>query len=464
MNAVVLWVFLPLLISSLLFVIQARKTWVTLLGAGFSALLALSVGILPVERAVRIGPWTVQLVGQFSIFGRQILITQSDRPFLMLLFLVTAFWILGSLVVDLPAYFGSLSLTVTTLIILGVSIQPIYYAALLFGFVALLMVIILSAPGSRPTPGVLRFLSFQTLGVLLILFSGWLLGWIDVQSVDLTLLVRSLILMGLGLAFLLGIFPFSTWVTMLARQNHPYLVAFVFTMFVNGVLLFTYEFFEEYGWIQEYINLERPLQVVGALMIGMGAIWAAFQNDLGRLMGAAMITEVGRSVLTLGLNQLNLEIFISAFLIQVLTFGIWGMGLSYLKKQTHSLDFKDIRGTLPEIPFIAGGILVAHFSLAGLPLLGSFPLYWLFESVLINQGVLWVGVWFFLGSVGLFLGGLRALGVMALASSESGSYAGSVLVQKILLSLGVGGLILTGLFFNSWLRFLREMLGRFLSA
>lgn len=461
MNAVLIWIFLPLLFSLLLFLLQTWFKATTWVGTVFTILIAVSIRIIPVDSAFRLGPWTIQIASSFPVFGRQIIIEPADQPMLVLIYSMAAFWMLGSTALKKYHQLTALTLSSAALIIFALSIQPIYYAAILFEFAALVLVLLLSSPDRAPSPGVLRFLIFQTLGMLLILFSGWLLGWINTQVVDLVLLPRALLLMGLGLAFLLGIFPFTTWITMLAEGKHPYLNAVVFSIFINGVFLFVYDFLDIYQWIREYINIAIPFQVVGILMIGLGGIWVVFQNHLGRMMGAAVITEIGRGVLILGFDDYNHEIFFTLVVIQVITIGIWSFCLTLISNQSQSLELEDMQGVLHSAPFLSAGTLLAHFSMAGIPLLASFPLYWLIESELSTQFGLWTGVWFLSGSVGLLAAGLRTLSVMALPSRDEQPVQDGSWFQKSLIAVGGVGLLVIGLFSNNILRGVINFLAQF---
>ena len=208
MNAIVLWVFVPIGVALFLFAFQDRKRIITFIGAGLALVLAAFAWVFPVGKIIRLGSWNFEVTGQFFVYGRQILITPEDMPILIMLYLILAVWFLGSLVANTPSYFVSIGMIILALLVTAMSIEPFFYAAILFEFVVLLFVVLLSAPERSPTKGVIRFLIFQTLGMLFILFAGWLFSLIDIDLVDGKLFSRSLILMAIGFAFLLGIFHY----------------------------------------------------------------------------------------------------------------------------------------------------------------------------------------------------------------------------------------------------------------
>ncbi len=446
MNAILIWVVFPLIVAGLLFLFQRWMQLITLLGAGVALSLAGLAWAFPVGKVVKLFSWNFEITGQISVYGRQIILTPGDWPILMLLYLMIAFWFLGSLAAKTPSHFVPLGLVSVAIIILGISIQPFFYAAILFEFVALLFVILLSVPGRPPTKGVLRFLVFQTLGMLFILFAGWSLSSIDLNALDTALLTRSLLIMGLGFSFLLGIFPFLTWFPMLTGQNNIYLTAFMFNLFLNGVILFGLDFLDQYAWVNEYFDIQGQLQAVGAIMLGTGGLLALFQRNLGRVLGYAMIAEIGRSLLALSLGSQGLGIYFALLVLQVCTLGLWALALNLLYSRTCDLDYSAVAGLLRRLPFPAVGILLAHFSLAGLPLLAGFPLYWALGSQLTQQASFWAAVWLLLGGIGLASGGMRALGVFVISSEESPELAALENFPKILLILGGLALIVFGLF------------------
>ncbi|MCJ7735357.1 MAG: hypothetical protein MUP11_12520, partial [Anaerolineales bacterium] len=299
MSTPILWILFPLLISGIsLFFMRYRKIlkWG---GMGISLVLALSAVILPVNETFNLLFWEVKISDQLLVFGRRFILSSADQPVVILLFAILFFWLL---ILDLnivPMQFFPFSLAGITLILTAYAVDPIYYGALFFAFLALINVILLSPPGEEPTPGVLRFLIYQILGMLFILFAAWLASWIDLNSGDQVMLGRSLLILALGFSFLLSVFPFLSWIPMVGEENHPFVTGFVFNTYFLGIFLFGSRFITEGGWLVQGVNLQNPLQLAGAIMLGFGGILAVFSKHLGRLLGAVVIAEIGRSLLAL---------------------------------------------------------------------------------------------------------------------------------------------------------------------
>ena len=131
----------------------------------------------------------------------------------------------------------------------------------------------------------IRFLIFQTLAVPFILFSGWLLAGIGANPGNLDLVQQAATLLGLGFAFLLAIFPFYTWIPLLAEEAHPYVVGFLFWMLPTASLFFGLGFLDRYSWLRDASTLPVILKTVGALMVISGGFLVGFPAPPGTYHG-----------------------------------------------------------------------------------------------------------------------------------------------------------------------------------
>ena len=68
------------------------------------------------------------------------------------------------------------------------------------------------------------------------------------------------------------------------------------------------------------------------------------------------------------------QIFANLFLPRILSLGMWAFCLSLVKQKYGSLDLQNVKGIGKTSPILILGLLVAHFSIGGLPLLAGFPL------------------------------------------------------------------------------------------
>jgi formate hydrogenlyase subunit 3/multisubunit Na+/H+ antiporter MnhD subunit len=417
MSTPIVWILLPLLIAGMMLFLTNRPVFLKWLGTGTGFSLALSALIIPVNRVFNFLFWEMVISDQLLVFGRRFVLGESDRPIVALLFFVAAFWFLLLEPKTTPIQTIPLGLGGITLILTAFAVEPLFYGSLFFAFLALIYVVLLSPPGSKPTPGVMRFLIFQVLGILFILFAAWLASWIDLNSDDQILLTRSMLILGLGFSFLLAIFPFISWVPMVAERNHPFLSGFVFNTYFLGVILFGTRFITEGGWLGQGVSTQGALQIAGIMMIGTGGILAVFSNHLGRLTSSLVLAEIGRALLAISLFQAGFPLFFAMVIIQAIALGIWSLSLTNLQGVIGELDYENAAGSAWQWPVTSSGLLVAYFSLAGMPLLAGFPLYWALGSGL-SSYPLWISIFYLAASSGLFIGGLRIFGLITRNSGE----------------------------------------------
>lgn len=411
MSTPILWILLPLLISGVgLFLL--RYPWLLKWsGSALSLILVLSAAVLPINQTFNLLFWDVELSDELLVFGRRFILSGADRPIVILLFALHFFWLLIFNPKDSPAQFVPFSLAGVVLILTAYAVDPIFYGALFFAFLALINVVLLSPPGSEPTPGVMRLLIYQILGMLFILFAAWLASWIDLNRGDQLMLSRSLLILALGFSFLLSIFPFISWIPMVAETNHPFLTGYLFNSYFLGVFLFGSRFIIEGGWLTRGLDLQAPLQLAGVLMLAFGGVLAVTSRHLGRLSSSLVIAGIGRSLLAFSLFVGGFPIYFTMVLIQAVALGVWSLSLSALKNGLMDYELDSAAGIARQWPVFSVGLLVGYLTLAGLPLLAGFPIYLALGEGL-RSYVPWINAGLVLGTFGLLIGGLRIFRVL----------------------------------------------------
>ncbi len=238
---------------------------------------------------------------------------------------------------------------------------------------------------------------------------------------------------------------------MLAEEAHPYTTAFVFFVLPVAISLFGVTFLERYPWLRTNTGLYLALQTAGGLMAVLGGVWAAFQRHLGRLMGFAVIVEIGLSLLAIPTGAMAngsmpaLNIFFALLLPRGLALGVLGMALTSIKKCSQDLRFRAVRGMARKLPVATVGAVLAFFSLAGFPLLAGFPVHLaLWEELAVKSPFAALAALF--GSAGLLVGGLRMLAVLVMGSGEEIGQPVESWGEKLLLISGGAALFVVGLF------------------
>ena len=412
----------------------------------FTLFLTMAAWLLPIDSALTIGGLTFKLAPSIQILGRNLTLTSANRSFLALIYGSAFFWFIPAASLQIALRMIPLGLAITSLLVAALAVQPFLYAALIIEVAVLISIPLLTPSGQKPGKGVIRFLIFQSLGMPFILFSGWLLAGIGANPGDLGLVQQAAAFLGLGFAFLLAIFPFYTWIPLLAEEAHPYVVGFLLWMLTTVTLFYGLGFLDGYTWLRDAFFLKTFLTLVGTLMVVTGGLLAAFQVHLGRIMGYAIIVETGFSLLALSLgNTVGLNIFLLLLVPRVICLGIWALTLSILREQAPGLNLKDVKGLGYVWPFATSALVLANLALAGLPLLAGFPAHQAVWEGLARSS-LPVAFWALIGSLGLFASAVRVLAALTAAPEGTPWGARETRTQRLLLAIGVLGLFVFGLF------------------
>jgi formate hydrogenlyase subunit 3/multisubunit Na+/H+ antiporter MnhD subunit len=279
-----------------------------------------------------------------------------------------------------------------------------------------------------------------------ILFAGWLLAGVESSPGDLALAVQSAIILGLGFAFLLAMFPLYVWLPMLAEEVSPYALGFLFWVLPTITIIFGMGFLDRYSWLRTSAQLSQILSLGGLLMVVTGGLWSAFQRHLSRQMAYAVIAETGFSLLAFSLSPEKVVDAVFLLIIpRSLALLVWAMSLTQLKEQVESLRFSAVQGLARKHPITTAGLILAHFSVAGFPLLAGFPVRLALWEGLASQS-LGVAFWFLVGILGLLTGATRTLAVLVIAPQGTGWEVHERWGSGVLIGIGVLGLFLMGIF------------------
>jgi NADH-quinone oxidoreductase subunit N len=184
MSAPVLWILVPGVMAVVLFFLRRWERLTAFLGVGLTLILSGLAAWLNVGVVIRIFRWSFSFTDTLSIFGRRFVLDNSARPALLAIYLVTAFWLGGVLAARVGRLAMPLGLGIIALLTAAYAVDPFLYAALLIEMAVLGSVPLLTPPGGPVGRGVLRFLVFQTLGMMLLLFTGWIMAGVEANPGD----------------------------------------------------------------------------------------------------------------------------------------------------------------------------------------------------------------------------------------------------------------------------------------
>jgi formate hydrogenlyase subunit 3/multisubunit Na+/H+ antiporter MnhD subunit len=444
-NAAILWIVIPITLGVLLFFVRNARA-VGIAGGGMSLALAFAAQFIPIEAALRIGNTSIKIDSSVSVLGRVLLIEPAEGSLLALIYAGAALWFFGSLAASRASRVVPTGLMIIALMVASLAVEPFLYAALFIEMAILMSVPMLTNLYAPPGRGILRFVIYQTLAMPFILLAGWLLAGVEASPGDLALAAQSASVLGLGLAFLLAIFPLYNWIPMMLEELPPYSVGFLLWILPTITILFAAGFLDRYSWIRSSPQLISALQFAGLLMITTGGLWAAFQRHLGRVMAFGVIAETGFSILALSIDsRLGIPILFLLIPARTLTLALWSLALAVLSDHTESMRFASVRGMMRVAPFAATGIVLATLSTGAFPLLASFPARLaLWENI--SRVSVASSAWMGLGIAGLLVGAVRSLAVLAMADEYTSWAPRENLIQMLMLGLGMTGLFILGLF------------------
>ena len=445
MSAPFIWIFLPLIIGGLsLFITRERLA--TIVGGVTAILLTGAALIVPIDEALGFGSFSIKVASSFQILGRNLTLDAAEAPLLAILFGVAALWFIGAEFVGVARRLTPFGLIIISLLVASIAVQPFLYAALLIELAILVAVPLLSPLDQIPGRGVIRFLIYQTLGMPFILIAGWLSAGVEASPGDLALTIQSTMMLGLGFAFLLAVFPLYNWIPLLMEESSPYIVGFLLWLLPTVTSILVMSFLDRYVWLRTSAQVISALRVAGLLMIVTGGIWTAFQRHFGRMMAFAAVAETGFILLALSLDPVTgLPIIFLLLIPRGLGLALWALSLSVLDSNTKSLHFSSVQGMARTYPLASAGLILSALSTAGFPLLAGFPPRLALWNGLSQQS-LSMAFWLLIGILGLAAGAVRMLAVIVMADEKTVWASKESWAQRGMLGIGMIGLFILGLF------------------
>ena len=445
MSAPILWIVVPF-IAGVLILLFLRERISPLIGGTVATILALIALFFPIDTALLLGSVSIKISPSIDFFGRSFALTTADGPLLAIIYGLSALWFFGTEASGTANRFVSLGLMIVALLTASIAVEPFLFAALLLEMAAMLVIPLLVPTYQKPGRGVIRFLIYQTLAMPFILFSGWMLAGVEASPGDINTTLQAGTMLGLGFAFLLGIFPLYNWIPMVTEESPPYVAGFLLWVLPTFTIIFGLGFLDRYTWLRTSPQLSSAIQLAGVFMVASGGIFASLQKHIGRMMGYAAIAETGLFVLAIGLR--SAEIVNVTFLLLIprgLELAVWALALSIIIRKAYSLRFSEVKGFARSYPIATSALILAHLSMTGLPLLAGFPARLALWQELASQS-LTLSFWALFGMLGLLLGAARTMAVFVMVEEDKAWELKESWMQMIMLGLGVIGLFLLGMF------------------
>ena len=468
--------FLIVLPLALAPVVYLLRRW-ALLAASLASATALVIArlclSLPLDRPVSVLGWEVALGEPMVVLGREFALELAGCATLGFIYLIAAIAFLFAWRVSQGGLFFSLGLIILSLLGAAAMIRHFLFAVLFLWIASIIGVFIIQGDRQRPSlrlgsgqatgpfdrrrpelaeglrtslragpgRGALRYLVMVSLAIPPLLITPWLIDLQAVNPDNLVLLRYAAVLLATGFAILLAVAPFHGWASAVAADAPPVVAAFVLTVTNAVVLLLMLSLLQSYPWLSEDPQVFSLLRMGGLLMAAVGGLLAFAQRDFGRLMGYAVLSDMGCTLVALGTAS---PAALTAALLQVthrsVGLMLTAMGLAVMRHRAGSDSFADLAGVARRSPISTTGLVLGGLSLAGMPLTAGFPSRWAIYHLLSAPGL---PLAMLLSGAGVAFGYLRGLSTLLSPSTEpkvkrEPFIASLIILGMIILCLGLG--------------------------
>ena len=202
-----------------------------------------------------------------------------------------------------------------------------------------------------------------------------------------TLLVVALAFVIAGVGFKLSLVPFHLW-TADVYQGAPTSVTSYLSVISKVAAAYAFLVILVQAFGQFYSAAwEWMLYALIILTITVGNLFAIRQKNMKRFLAFSSISQAGYIMLgVVGCNEMGLAAMMYYILVYIFSnlaaFGVIGA----IENQTGKVDMTDYNGLSKTTPWLACAMMLAMFSLAGIPpFAGFFSKFFIFTSA-INQG------------------------------------------------------------------------------
>lgn len=445
MSAPVLWIIVPLVLSAgMLFLLDYARV-VNVLGIIVSLILAITAFIQPIGNVLQIGSFALDISPDFYIFGRSLVLENSDRFALSLVYSSLFLFLVMMDIRTIPSKVVPLSIAISAMIVAALAVQPFLYSAVLVEMAVLLIVLMVREKQNQPITGIIRFLIYLTLAMPSLLFAGWILGGSQAGASAEIRMLSAVVFLLFGFAIWLAVFPFHSWMPQFSQSVKPFLFSFIFSIIPVITLLVIIKYLSGLLWLKSSNFLTPALQTIGIIMIVTTGIFTSVEKDLKRFMAYTVLLETGFALVMLSLASMDgVQLLYQAFIPRIIALALLGYSLMVIENLGFSLKIDGIRGVLKKLPFASVGVFSSLLSIVGFPLSAGFPLR--FEMInLLGQTTTTTVIWIFAGLVGLLIGAIRIFVRFAAPGVEKWQINEKI-SQILIIGFGVVFLVILGLF------------------
>jgi NADH-quinone oxidoreductase subunit M len=270
--------------------------------------------------------------------------------------------------------------------------------------------------------------------------------WLAAEPTAATIMFFIFIMAGLTK---IGIFPFHIWLP-LAHGSAPHTFSPVlsgglvklgaFIAYMSVGVLPAYEAFSRSFTIMGMPFQIYLLMILGAISIIVGTLMAIKQDDAKKLIAYSSVANGGYILIgILMMDQLSFAGSLMHLFNHAIASAAAFLTIAVVAYRTGTTKISELGGMIHRMPVTYTVYLIAIISLAGIPPMGGFVSKWLIIQGLADQGLMFMALAAFFGSIGSFLYVFRPLaavflGQLAPKHNELKRATNTMMIPMIILS------------------------------
>lgn len=382
MSGPFIWIIVPLFLSVALLFFRKNYQITALAQTAICVVLVLLLFVVQFGEVDTGRSFTINLSGTTNLLGRTLQFQNTDKFMIGIFYFVLAAWSAFLLVQNKHSKVIPLGFAMTGLLLAAIAVEPFQYSALLVELAVIISSMIVVDVRTGKSKGIIRGLIFYTLGMPFILLAGWYLAGGETSPVNDTQLVQATVLLAFGFVFWLGIFPFHSWIPLVAEESEVADGLYVLAVLPYAIFIILLKYLNGFVWLRDYGLVYQALLLIGLVMTFSGAVWATFQTRIKKLVGYLVITYSGFMLVALGLNSSQgFQIFTELLFPRFLNLFLLVMAFLTIEKKTRIVQIRDLASLFYRYPTAALAILTAIFSTVGMPLtVGFLPIQSLYQA------------------------------------------------------------------------------------
>jgi len=325
--------------------------------------------------------------------------------------------------------------------------------AMLVEVAAIFTVLIIQGQRLASTRAAQRFLVLMTLALPLFLLAAWRIDQYQLsgglQSVN--YLQQTVLLIGIGFALWLAVWPFHSWQSTIAAEASPPIAAFVLISFPIVVFSTLLNLLADSLWLVMSSSLTWFMILTGGVTALVAGILASVQRGFSPLMGYTALFDLGLILVISGIGgHTVVPTILVGLTIRALALTLIAASLLAIQRHTADDGFAQITGLARHLPVATIGLMIGGLTLVGIPLTIGFPLRWQLLQSIAEIDSLWP-VLLVLAGFGVSIGYLRGLRALLSFKKEERPDQAALSIQEprsllIIIAILVVICIVLGLF------------------